>query len=149
MRAAVEMREAGAALSAELERERGVGIGMKLAVESGEVFLERRRAAPAFAAGDAFNVAARLEGLAPEGEILLGENTYPLVRDSVRVEALEPLALKGRSAKVQAWRLLGLAVDDPARPPAPREPVRRARARARRAAERLRAARATSSAARR
>jgi DNA-binding SARP family transcriptional activator/class 3 adenylate cyclase/tetratricopeptide (TPR) repeat protein len=108
VRAAVELREAGAALSAELERERGVGIGMKFGVESGEVFLRAGARRSPFAAGDAFNVASRLEGTAPEGEILLGENTYPLVRDFVQAEPLEPLALKGRAAKVQAWRLVGL-----------------------------------------
>jgi DNA-binding SARP family transcriptional activator/class 3 adenylate cyclase/tetratricopeptide (TPR) repeat protein len=108
VRAAVEMREAGAALSAELERERGVGIAMKFGVESGEVFLRAGARRSPFAAGDAFNVASRLEGQAPEGEILLGENTYPLVRDFVQAEPLEPLALKGRAATVQAWRLIGL-----------------------------------------
>jgi class 3 adenylate cyclase/tetratricopeptide (TPR) repeat protein len=109
VRAAVDMRDAGAALSAELERERGVGIAMKLGVESGEVFLRAGARRSPFAAGDAFNVASRLEGAAPEGEILLGENTYPLVRDFVRAEPLEPLALKGRTAKVEAWRLISLA----------------------------------------
>ena len=59
---------------------------MKFAVESGEVFLSAGARRSSFAAGDAFNVAARLEGLAPEGEILLGENTYRLVRDAVRAE---------------------------------------------------------------
>jgi DNA-binding SARP family transcriptional activator/predicted ATPase len=111
VRAAVELREAGAALSAELERERGVGIAMKFGVESGEVFLRAGARRSPFAAGDAFNVASRLEGSAPEGEILLGENTYPLVRDFVQAEPLEPLALKGRAAKVRAWRLLGLETD--------------------------------------
>jgi DNA-binding SARP family transcriptional activator len=108
VRAAVELREAGAALSGELQRERGVGIAMKFGVESGEVFLRAGARRSSFAAGDAFNVASRLEGSAPEGEILLGENTYPLVRDFVRAEPLEPLALKGRAAKVRPWRLLGL-----------------------------------------
>jgi len=108
VRAAVELREAGAALSAELKRERGVGIAMKFGVESGEVFLRAGARRSPFAAGDAFNVAARLEGSAPGGEILLGENIYPLVREFVRAEPLEPLALKGRAAKVQPWRLLGL-----------------------------------------
>jgi DNA-binding SARP family transcriptional activator len=111
VRAAVELREAGAALSAELERERGVGIAMKFGVESGEVFLRAGARRSPFAAGDAFNVASRLEGSAPEGEILLGENTYPLVRDFVRAEPLEPLALKGRAAKVRPWRLLGLETE--------------------------------------
>jgi DNA-binding SARP family transcriptional activator/predicted ATPase len=119
VRAAVEMRAAGAELSARLERERGVGIGLKLAVESGEVFLRAGARRTPFAAGDAFNVASRLEGTAAEGEILLGENTYPLVQGSVRVERLEPLTLKGRTAPVQAWRLLGLEADDPAQPRSP------------------------------
>ena len=112
VRTAVEMRAAGAELSAELEREWGVGIGMKFGVESGEVFLRAGARRSPFAAGDAFNVASRLEGVAPAGEIFLGENTYPLVRDSVRVTRLEPLELKGRTAKVQAWQLLELEPAD-------------------------------------
>jgi DNA-binding SARP family transcriptional activator len=111
VRVALELREAGAALSAELERERGVEIAMKFGVESGEVFLGAGTRRSHFAAGDAFNVASRLEGIAAEGEILLGENIYALVRDAVRVERLEPLALRGRTAKVQAWRLLDLLDD--------------------------------------
>ncbi len=112
VRTAVEMRAAGAELSAELEREWGVGIGMKFGVESGEVFLRAGARRSPFAAGDAFNVASRLEGVAPAGEIFIGENTYPLVRDLVRVTRLEPLELKGRTAKVQAWQLLELEPDD-------------------------------------
>jgi DNA-binding SARP family transcriptional activator len=111
VRVAVELRDAGAELSADLERERGVQIAMKFGVESGEVFLGPGTRRSRFAAGDVFNVAARLEGVAPGGEILLGENIYELVRDSVRVEALEPLALKGRSAKVQPWLLVELLDD--------------------------------------
>jgi class 3 adenylate cyclase/DNA-binding winged helix-turn-helix (wHTH) protein len=111
VRAAVELREAGVELSTELERQQGVEIAMKLGVESGEVFLGAGSRRSRFAAGDAFNVAARLEGVAPGGEILLGENIHELVRDAVRVERLEPLALKGRTAKVQAWRLLELLDD--------------------------------------
>ena len=111
----VELREAGRALSVELERERGVAIAMKLGVESGEVFVSAGTRRSPFAAGDAFNVASRLEGTASEGQILLGENTYRLVGDVVRAERMEPLALRGRAAKVQAWRLLELETDDPAR----------------------------------
>src|SRR5918997_1307276 len=128
VRAAVEMRDAGAALSSELERELGVEIAMKLGVESGEVFVGAGARRSPFAAGDAFNVAARLEGTAVAGEILLGENVHRLLRGGVRAERLEPLALKGRSATVQAWRLVGLDADDAARLRAPRSPfVGRAR----------------------
>jgi class 3 adenylate cyclase/DNA-binding SARP family transcriptional activator len=111
VRAAVELREAGAALSVELEHDRGVRLGMKLGVESGEVFVSAGARRSKFAAGDAFNVAARLEGMAPDGEILLGDNVHRLVRGAVRAERLEPLALRGRTGKVQAWRLLELDPD--------------------------------------
>src|SRR5215217_493905 len=111
VRAAVELREAGAALSAELERDGGTRLGMKLGIESGEVFISAGARRTRFAAGDAFNVAARLESLAQEGEILLGENVHDLVRGAVGVEPLEPLSLRGRSAKVQAWRLLRVEAD--------------------------------------
>ena len=115
------MCQAGADLSEELQRDLGVAIGMKLGVESGEVFVSagaRRR----FAAGDAFNVAARLEGIAAEGQILLGGSIHALVKDHVRVEPLEPLELKGRAAKVRPWRLLEL-LDDPLRFTAPPTPL--------------------------
>src|SRR5215208_5952130 len=114
VRTALELREAGAALSAELERDRGLRISMKFGVESGQVFVSSGARRSPFAAGDAFNVAARLEGAAPEGQILLGENIYDLVQSDVRAERLEPLALKGRKAKVQAWRLLELQDEEPA-----------------------------------
>lgn len=117
VRAAVELRDAGAALNAELEREHGVSIAMKFGVDSGEVFVSGGARRRSFAAGDAFNVAARLEGIAAEGQILLGDNVYRLVQADVRAERLEPLALKGRTAKVQAWRLVDLEAGDPAVPP--------------------------------
>jgi DNA-binding SARP family transcriptional activator len=111
VRTAVELRDAGAALSAELERDQAVSIGMKCGLESGQVFVSPGARRSPFAAGDAFNVAARLEGMAPEGEILLGHNIYCMVRGAVRAERLEPMELKGRAAKVQAWRLLELEGD--------------------------------------
>ena len=114
VRAAVELRDAGAALSVELERSRGVEIAMKFGVEAGEVFLSAGARRSPFAAGDAFNVAARLEGVAPPGEILLGDNVCRLVRGAVRVEPLEPLAVKGRTAKVRPSRLVALEVDEAA-----------------------------------
>jgi DNA-binding SARP family transcriptional activator len=115
VRTAVELRDAGAELSAELERNQGVSIGMKIGVESGQVFVSPGARRSPFAAGDAFNVAARLEGVAPEGEILLGDNIYCIVRRAVRAERLEPMEVKGRAAKVQAWRLLELEGDGLAR----------------------------------
>jgi DNA-binding SARP family transcriptional activator len=119
VRTAVDLREGCAALSAELAREQGIEISVKLGVESGQVFISSGERRSTFAAGDAFNVAARLEGAAAEGEVLLGETVYGMVRRAVRAERLEPLAVKGRTAKVQAWRLVDLEVEDPGRLRAP------------------------------
>ena len=51
-------------------------------------------------------MAARFEQAAASGEVLIGEATYALVRESVLVEAVEPLTLKGKSEPVPAYRLV-------------------------------------------
>ena len=48
------------------------------------------------------------------GEILLGEETYYLVRDAVRVRPAGELSLKGKAERVPAFRLLELLPDVPA-----------------------------------
>jgi class 3 adenylate cyclase/predicted ATPase len=112
VRAAVELRQAVASLSAELRRAWGVGLGIKLAVNSGEVFAGPGSRRDTFVSGDAINVAARLEEAAAEGEILLGEQTKRLVDPAARTEPLEPLEVKGRVGPVQAWRLVELQAGD-------------------------------------
>jgi class 3 adenylate cyclase/predicted ATPase len=112
VRAAVELRQAVADLSAELRRSWDVGLGIKLAVNSGEVFVGPGSRRDSFASGDAINVAARLEEAAADGEILLGEQTKRLVEPAVRAEPLEPLEVKGRVGPVRAWRLVELQPGD-------------------------------------
>ena len=91
--------------------------------------------------GDAVNVAARLEQAAAAGEVLIGAETRLLVRDAVRVEALEPLELKGKSAPVEAYRLLDVVARRGADRAQPRRAARRARAGAAAALARLRGCR--------
>ena len=45
---------------------------------------------------------------APVRETLLGALTYALVSDAVEAEPVEPLALKGKTGRVPAFRLVGL-----------------------------------------
>jgi class 3 adenylate cyclase/tetratricopeptide (TPR) repeat protein len=108
VRAAVELREAVTALRDELMEATGVELGIRIGVNSGQIFVGGGAGRETFATGDSVNVAARLEQGAEAWEILLGERTYRLVADEVRAEALEPMEVKGRSAPVRAWRLLGL-----------------------------------------
>ncbi len=108
LRAAVELRDSVWRLRDELAQS-GIELDVKLAVNSGDLFVGAGGGRETFATGDAVNVAARLEQLADPGEILLGERTYRLTEGAVRAERLEPLTVKGRRAKVHAWRLLELA----------------------------------------
>jgi class 3 adenylate cyclase/tetratricopeptide (TPR) repeat protein len=55
--------------------------------------------------GDAVNVAARLEQHAEPGTVLLGEETYRLVRDAVVVDEVGPIVAKGKAEPLRAYRL--------------------------------------------
>ena len=86
VRAAIEMREALAALNEELERVWGVQLAARIGVNTGEVIAGDHSQGYRFVTGEAVTVAKRLEEAAGTGEILIGEATHRLVRDAVRVE---------------------------------------------------------------
>jgi class 3 adenylate cyclase/tetratricopeptide (TPR) repeat protein len=116
VRAALDMRASQERLNGELDERFGVRLRVRTGVNTGEVVAGDPGLGQAFVVGDAVNVAARLEQVAAEGEILVGAETERLVREHVRVEAGPPLELKGKSAPVAAFRLLGLAAAPPAPP---------------------------------
>ncbi len=58
--------------------------------------------------GDTVNVAARLQGLAGPGEILISEQTRQMVEQAVETEALPPIRLKGKEKPVTLYRVTGL-----------------------------------------
>jgi class 3 adenylate cyclase/tetratricopeptide (TPR) repeat protein len=99
LRAAVELRDAG------------LDVDLRIGVNTGEVVAD---AGETLVTGDAVNVAARLEQSAQSGEVLIGEATYRLARDALRVDEVETLELKGKSDPVRAWRLLTVLDDAPA-----------------------------------
>ena len=111
VRAADELRKALDPLNAELERDYGTALSVRMGVNTGEVVTGTEER---LATGDAVNVAARLEQAAQPGEILLGANTLGLVRDAVSVEALAPLEAKGKAEPVTAYRLVSLDSEAPA-----------------------------------
>ena len=94
VRAAAEMR--AAITEHGLEARIGVNTGEVVVGGEGETLVT----------GDAVNVAARLEQSALPGTVLIGPETRQLVRDAVRAEPVEPLALKGKSAPIEAFRLV-------------------------------------------
>ena len=110
VRTAAEMSPALDRLNRELEERWGVRLDIRTGVNTGEVVVcepgSAESAVVGEVVGDAVNVAARLEQAATAGEVLIGADTYRLVRDTVDAEAVEPLEVKGKARPVRAYRLL-------------------------------------------
>jgi class 3 adenylate cyclase/tetratricopeptide (TPR) repeat protein len=112
VRAAAEMRDRLMELNDGYEGRYGFRLKVRTGVNTGEV-VTREETTDTLVLGDAINVAARLEQNAPMGEVLIGEQTYRLVRGAVEAEPVEPLTLKGKSEPVPAFRLLSARDADP------------------------------------
>ena len=112
VRSADELRRGLAGLNEELEQSYGTQLELRMGVNTGEVVTGTEER---LATGDAVNVAARLEQAAQPGEILLGEETYGLVRDGVEAEPAPALAAKGKAEPLTAYRLLSVQAEAPAR----------------------------------
>ena len=111
VRAAAELGGALGELNAELERDFGTTLALRIGINTGEVVTGTEER---LATGDAVNVAARLEQAAEPGEILIGANTLGLVRDAVIAEGVPPLEAKGKSEPLAAYRLVSVDTDAPA-----------------------------------
>ena len=108
VQAALTMQEAIAAYHRELDSEArlsfGVGINVGEAVV-GNVGTAELMNYPAI--GDSVNLAKRLQENAEAGQILLSQSAYQAVREHVRVRALKPIKVKGRSSTEPAYELVG------------------------------------------
>lgn len=85
-----------------------IGVNTGPAVTSTDVSTRQ-----ALVSGETVNIAARLEQHAAEGEVLIGPETRLAAGPAARTERVGPLQLKGKTAPVTAYRLLGVAEDDP------------------------------------
>jgi predicted ATPase/class 3 adenylate cyclase len=108
LRASLDMLARLDDVNRDFERLHGVRLRIRIGVNTGDVI------APVggpvdqmIVAGDAVNVAARLEQAAEPGTILVGERTYLGTRNAFRFEPPVDLELKGKSGIVTARRLLG------------------------------------------
>jgi hypothetical protein len=54
--------------------------------------------------GDVVNTAARLQAVAPVGEVVVGEPTFRATRQVFDYRALEPVRVKGKADPVAIWR---------------------------------------------
>jgi class 3 adenylate cyclase len=79
--------------------------GLRVAVNSGEVVVSSDHTD---VVGDPVNVAARLQQVAGNGDVLIGESTQRLVGALITLEPLGELTLKGRAEAVDAYRVVSL-----------------------------------------
>jgi class 3 adenylate cyclase len=79
---------------------------VRIAVNTGEALATigaRPEHGEAMVAGDVVNTAARLQGAAPVGGVVVGAETQRLTRDAIVYEPLDPVVAKGKSTAVEAW----------------------------------------------
>jgi class 3 adenylate cyclase/tetratricopeptide (TPR) repeat protein len=113
VRAALRMQETLALHTSELD----VDIRMRVGVNTGEVLVGALRAGGDYTAmGDVVNTANRLQAAAQPGDVLVGPATFAATRRTVRYEALDPIAAKGREELVPAWRADGAELPPGYRP---------------------------------
>jgi len=104
--AAVALRDAMREFNESLARERGIELPARIGVHTGPVVVGavgNDLKMDYTAIGDTTNLAARLEGLAEPGTILISESTARLVRGFFRMKPVGPLAVKGKSEKIAAF----------------------------------------------
>ena len=110
VRAALELHAAVDAMRPELEALTGSAFRMHSGINSGVVITgdlhDDRASGPL---GDTVNVAARLQSLAASGEVLIGPETYTMVKSRFAFADLGERELKGRSQAVHVRRIEGFA----------------------------------------
>jgi len=113
LRAAAEMQTALASLNRELGNRWGITLTNRTGVHTGEVVTGDPATGQRLVTGDAVNTAARLEQAAPPGDVLIGKETIGVAMGGVQVEAVEPIAAKGKAEPLPAYRLVSVTTERP------------------------------------
>jgi class 3 adenylate cyclase/tetratricopeptide (TPR) repeat protein len=94
----------------ELNEERpGLELSVRIGINTGEAVVAlgaRPEEGEGIVTGDVVNTAARLQGVAPVGGVVVGQMTYRATKDLVEYEDLEPVKVKGKAEPVPIWRAL-------------------------------------------
>jgi predicted ATPase/class 3 adenylate cyclase len=109
VRCALEMKQQLADSGLPLQQRFGINSGY---VFSGEVGSPLRKEYTVM--GDHVNLAARLMGIAREGDILIGHSTFSKVENKFAIQAQEPVKVKGKSQPVAVYNVEGIC-DEAAR----------------------------------
>lgn len=102
VRAGVDVQRRFATFAAEVEREHGEALVLRVGINTGEVVMAT---GDADLVGDALNVAARLEKACRPGLVLVGEETWRLTRGEVGFERLGEVTVAGRAQPVTSYEV--------------------------------------------
>ncbi len=69
--------------------------------------------------GDHVNVAARLCSVAGPGQVIIGEQTYDIIKDIVEARSAGTPSLKGKTEPVKAYEVLAFKTSEPSTAPGP------------------------------
>ncbi|MBP8948641.1 MAG: tetratricopeptide repeat protein [Candidatus Promineofilum sp.] len=107
VRAALEIVSEAGRIAAELEAERGLpGFQVRLGIDTGLVLIGEGAEGEDSVTGLPVNLAARLEGLAELGTVLISHHTYQHVRGVFDMQPLPPIAVRGFAQPVAVYRVL-------------------------------------------
>jgi class 3 adenylate cyclase len=107
VRAAFDMQRALDQLNRGLQPRWGVQLAIRTGIHTGAAVAGDAND-QALVTGDVVVTAKRLETAATPGEVLVGAETYRLVRHAVRAEPIAPVTAKGKAERVPAWRITGV-----------------------------------------
>ena len=107
--AAGETQRVLASLNDRLEERWGVRLVVRTGVATGIVVFGEASLGQHVLTGDTMQTSSAMEQNAPPLEVLLAQSTYDLVRESVVVDPVEPITLKGTTTLVPAYRLVSVA----------------------------------------
>jgi predicted ATPase/class 3 adenylate cyclase len=89
-----------------LTTQRATPLQMRIGINTGPVLLGKIGITAEFTAmGDTVNIASRLESAAAPGTVLIAQDTCRLIQGIFEVQALEPLAVKGKSEPLQVYQV--------------------------------------------
>jgi len=112
VRAALDMQAAAALLDDAVAGD-GIRIQTRIGIDAGEAFADEASAREGTIAGDVFNTAARLQGTARPGEVVVSGATADMLGRRVWLEPTGPLDLKGKARPVDAFRVRSLLTTSP------------------------------------
>lgn len=111
VKTAFEIKNNGKKLYDTLFAKYGVEVKLGIGINCGDAIIgnvgsERRMDYTAI--GDTINTAARLESNAKGGQILISEKVYDRIKDSIEVELVGELSLKGKENNILTYSVIGI-----------------------------------------